>query len=122
VTKNGPKVAKVPSHCVWTFEDADGRVHVWLSCVLPSSICLTTAQLDKRVNDTGNVLRVHMYHRKPFSILQYQHTACKWEGISQGLIQYFLDGQKKEIEKLVKLTKSKLREKTLLLLSLIYLF
>jgi hypothetical protein len=34
---------------------------VGLSCVLPSSVGLSTAQLDGRVNNSGNVLRVHMY-------------------------------------------------------------
>jgi hypothetical protein len=106
VTENGIKVAIVPSHCVWTFEDADGCVHVGLLCVILSSVGLITAQLDARVNNTGNVLRVHMYHPKPCSNIQYQHTVCKQEGMSQGLIQYCLDGQQKVLEKLVKISKN----------------
>jgi hypothetical protein len=101
VTENGTEVAIVPSHCVWSFEDGDRHVHVGLLCVLPSSVGLTTVQLDARVNDQGNVLQVHMYRPKPFLNMMYQHTACKWEGMSQGFIQYCLEGQNKQLGKLL---------------------
>jgi hypothetical protein len=56
MTSNGTRVAILHRHCTWTFEDANGHARVGLSCVLPSSVGLTTAQLDPWVHDMGNVL------------------------------------------------------------------
>jgi hypothetical protein len=112
-TENGTKVCVSPTHCTWTFEDTEGRVHVGLSLVLPSSVGLNTAQLDAMVNDTGTVLRVHMHHPKTWGVQKYHKQACQFEGMSPAFIQYCLDGQKKELEKMVKLSKSKSREKIL---------
>jgi hypothetical protein len=112
-TENGTPVLVSPTQCTWTFEDTDGRVHVGISCVLPSSVGTTTAHLEAKVNDEGNVLRVHMFHPKSWSTMKFVERACAAEKMSPGFIQYCLDGQKKELEKLVKLSKSKSREKIL---------
>jgi hypothetical protein len=56
-----------PTHCIWTIEDLDARVHVGVSVFLPSSVGMTTAQLDGKVSEDGNTLRVHMYHPKDWS-------------------------------------------------------
>jgi hypothetical protein len=63
-TENGTGVLVSPTQCTWTFEDADGRVHMGISCVLPSSVGTTTAHLEAKVNNKGNVLSVHMFHLK----------------------------------------------------------
>jgi hypothetical protein len=47
---NGNSVFVAPTHCPWTFEDLDARVHVGVSVVLPSSVGMTTAQLDAKVS------------------------------------------------------------------------
>jgi hypothetical protein len=112
-TENGTPVLVSPSHCTWTFEDTDGRVHVGVSCVLPSSVGTTTAHLDAKINDEGTVLRVHMFHPKSWSTMKFVNRACAAENMKSGFIQYCLDGQKKELEKLVKLSKSKSRDKIL---------
>jgi hypothetical protein len=101
-TENGTPVLVSPSHCTWSFEDTYGRVHVGVSCVLPSSVGTTTAHLDAKINDKGTVLQVHMFHPR-----------CAAEFMKSGFIQYCMDGQKKELEKLVKLSKSKSRDKIL---------
>jgi hypothetical protein len=84
-----------PTQCTWPFEDTDGRVHVGISCVLPSSVGTSTAHLEAKVNDKGNVLRVHIFHPKLWSTLKFVDQACAAKKIAPGIIQYCLDSQKK---------------------------
>jgi hypothetical protein len=60
-TDNGNFVLVGPTHSICTFEDSDARVHVGVSVVLPSSVGMTTAQLDVKFSKDGISLRVHMY-------------------------------------------------------------
>jgi hypothetical protein len=117
-TENDTPVLVSPSHCTWTFEDTDGRVHVGVSCVLPSSVGTTTAHLDAKISDKGIVLQVHMFHTKSWITMNCVNWACAMENMKSVFIQYCLDGQKKE--KLVKLSKIKSCDKILTLLSLYY--
>jgi hypothetical protein len=78
-----------------------------------SSVGTTTAHLDAKINDKGTVLRVHMFHPKSWSTMKFVNWACAVENMKSGFIQYCLDGQKKELEKVVKLSKSKSRDKIL---------
>jgi hypothetical protein len=112
-TDNGSSVLVLPTHCIWTFEDSDARVHVGVSVVLPSSVGMTTAQLDAKVSEDGKTLRVHMYHPKDWSQQKFVTQAYKMEGMSSAFQQYCFDGQRKELEKLVKISKSKSRDKIL---------
>jgi hypothetical protein len=79
--------------------------------VLPSPVGTTTAHLDAKINDKGTVLQVHMFHPKSWSIMKCVNQACATENMKSVFIQYSLEGQKKE--KLVKLSKSKSRDKIL---------
>jgi hypothetical protein len=112
-TENGTSVLVAPTHCIWTFEDSDARVHVGVSVVLPSSVGMTTAQLDAKVSEDGNSLRVHMYHPKDWSQQKFHFEAFRMEGMSVAFQQYCYDGQRKELEKLVKISNSKSRDKIL---------
>jgi hypothetical protein len=78
-TVNGTPVLVSPSHCTMTFEDTDNRVHVGVSCVLLSSVGTTTAHLDAKINDKGNVLWVHMFHPKSWSTMKFVNWACAAE-------------------------------------------
>jgi hypothetical protein len=112
-TENGTPVLVFPSHCTWTFEDTDSRVHVGVSCVLLSSVVTTTAHLDAKIYDKGNVLQVHMFHPKSWSTIKFVDWACVTEKMKPGFVWYCLDGQKKYLKKLVKPRKSKSRDKIL---------
>jgi hypothetical protein len=112
-TDNGTPVLVSNTQCTWTFEDMDGRVHAGISCVLPSSVGTTTAHLEAKVNNKGNILCVNMFHPKLWSTMKFVNGACAAENMAPGFIQYCLEGQEKELEKSVKLSKSKSRDKIL---------
>jgi hypothetical protein len=66
-TENGTPVCLTTTPCNWKFEDSNGRVQVGISCILPSSVGMTNAQLDSKLNDVGTVLHVYMYQPKAWS-------------------------------------------------------
>jgi hypothetical protein len=103
-----------PSHCIWEFEDLEGRVHVGFSMVMPSLVGLNTCQLEPKADNDRMSLRVKMkmIHPKSWTQTKFHKKAHKKEKIPPTFIllrTYWM--VKNELDKLAKLSKSKMRDK-----------
>jgi hypothetical protein len=104
ITENGTSVLVAPTHCICTFEDSYSRFHVGVS----DSAGMTKAQLDAKFNKDRKTL-----HPKDWSQQKFYFQAYKMEGMSVAFQYDCFDRQRKDLEKLVKLSTSKSRDKIL---------
>jgi hypothetical protein len=65
--------------------------------------------MDAKVSEEGETFRVHMYHPKDCIQQKLYFQTYNMEGTSVSFQQYCFDGQRKEMEMLVKLSNSKSR-------------